>query len=345
MAVSYKDYYKILGVGRDASKEEITKAYRRLVKKYHPDRNKEDPNASEKFREVSEAYEVLKDEEKRKQYDAFGSEYVDGQEFDIPGYEGVRFHQAGGGFPRGSGFEGAGGASSFSDFFNTIFGNLGGVSSRASRGSSFENIDFSDFSGFGPSAFERKGKPVKGRDTEAELPLNLEEIYHGGEHKLTLNIIETMPDGNRRERQETYDVTIPPGVADGSKIRLSGRGARGINGGPNGDLLLKVKIRPHPRFQAEDLDVTGELRLAPWEAALGGAFEVSTLKGPVELTVPPGTSSGARLRLKGLGLPGKNGERGDFHVRVMIDVPKRMSASEKELFEKLKKISTFKPRN
>jgi curved DNA-binding protein len=309
MAVGFRDYYETLGVPRDASSEDIRRAYRKLAREHHPDVNK-DPAAEDRFKEVSEAYEVLRDEEKRKRYDRLGSNWKAGQ--DVSGAQGFE------------GFEGFGnggsgdvrvdfGSGDFSDFFEGIFGSRAGGRAGGRRGG---------FEGF----------TTRGSDQEAVLELTLEEAARGGRRKLTL--------GDGRD----YDVEIPRGVRDGQRIRLAGEGTRGAGGGPAGDLFLRVRLKPHPRFEVSGLDLQTELRVTPWEAALGAAVEVPTLDGVAKVKVPPGSSSGRKLRLRGQGMPGPRGEEGDLYAEIMIDVPKKLSRKERSLFEELAQVSDFNPR-
>ncbi len=326
MGVEYKDYYKILGVPRNASQEEITKAFRRLARKYHPDMNPNDPEAEKKFKEINEAYEVLKDPEKRKRYDMLGANWEHGQNFEPPPwFENIRFTFGGKGR---EGFKKSG----FSDFFDLIFGDLfsgfetGGKGfSRTIRFSPFEDAEFG-FEDFGPS---------KGEDVEATIELTLEEAYRGGKKIITIQDPAT-------GTTKTLEVNIPAGVSEGSKIRLAGQGRPGP-GGRRGDLFLKVKLIPHPKFTVEGNNVIYDLPLAPWEAVLGTTVTVPTLDGMVELKVPPGINSGQKLRLKGKGL-GRGAKKGDQLVRVRIKSPKYLTPEERELWEKLAKISNFNPR-
>ncbi len=319
MSVSYKDYYKILGVSRDASKEDIAKAYKKLARKYHPDLNKDDKKAEERFKEVNEANEVLKDPEKRKLYDQLGPNWKDGQNFQRPpGFENMNFGFSGA--PGGS----AGGFGGFSDFFETLFG--GGFAGQGAQFSgSFGGRD-SRFAGFNQG-------PRRGSDVEATLTLTLEEAFNGGKKSVALQ----MPSGRR-----SLEVNIPAGVKPGARIRLSGQGEEGRGGG-NGDLYLRVQVAPHHDFSLDDADVIYDLNLAPWEAALGAKVRVPTLSGAVELNISPGTSSGKKLRLRGKGL-GAGQAKGDQFVRIGIAVPDSLSPEEQELWTKLRDASRFKPR-
>jgi len=315
MAVKYKDYYEILGVPRTATQEEIQRAYRKLARKYHPDVNKE-PGAEEKFKEINEAYEVLKDPEKRKRYDQLGAHWKTGQDFTPPpGWE-VHFDFGPG---AGKGVEdiifgfGGRGSSGFSDFFEALFGGM----RRGQAGA--------ETSGF--------TRVRDGADQEATIRISLEDAYHGAQKIITL------PNSHK-----TYEVKIPAGILPGQKIRLAGQGEPGIGGGRSGDLYLKVEIEPHPVYRLEGRDLYMNLPIAPWEAALGGDVTVDTIAGPVTIRIPSGTQSGQKLRLKGKGMPNPKGAPGDLYAVVQIMVPKHLTAKERELFEKLRDISTFNPR-
>lgn len=314
MPVDYKDYYQTLGVARGASQEEIQKAYRKLARKYHPDVSKE-PNAEAKFKDLSEAYEVLKDPEKRQKYDQFGSAWKQARQTGQapPGWEGIHFDFGPGG-AGGFRFEGAGpggfGGSGFSDFFDMLFGGQGGV-----RG----------FGGGGRGA----GGARRGADQEAGLTLSLEEAARGGRRELTLT--DPATGGSK-----TLAVKIPPGVKPGGKIRLAGQGSPGPGGGPAGDLYLRVELAPHPKLRIQGTDLHATVPIAPWEAALGGQADVPTLNGPSTVKIPPGTSSGRRVRLRGKGFPRAKGEAGDLYAEFRIVVPEELSKEERELYEKLR---------
>ena len=300
MAVEFKDYYEVLGVPRDASQDDIRRAYRKLAREYHPDLNQE-TDAEERFKELGEAYEVLSDPEKRERYDRLGAQW--------------------------RAQERAPGGGDFEDFFDRQ-GYGGDVRFE------FGDGDFSDFFGrlFGDGAGMRTSGPLRGLDREALLELSLEDAIAGGRRRLTL-------DGGR-----SLDVNFPAGVREGQLIRLAGRGAPGRDGGPPGDLYLRVRLKPHSTFrrQGDDLDV--DLSVAPWEAALGATVPVPTLTGTARVKVPAGSSSGRRLRLRGRGLPKQGGGHGDLHAIVKITVPKHPSDQERELLEKLAEVSDFDPR-
>ncbi len=333
MGVEYKDYYKLLGVSKTSSKEEISKAFKKLARKYHPDLNPNDPDAEKKFKEINEAHDVLKDPEKRKLYDSLGPNWKEGQNFQPPpGFENMHF--GGGG---GQGFGEAG----FSDFFETIFGGGfgGGFSGQGARFT--RQGPGGGFSGgpFGGGA----GMSRKGRDAEVEIELGLEEAYHGGKKSISLQEQVPTPGGMPQVRTKTLEVNIPKGIKDGSKIRLSGQGNPGMGGGPAGDLYLKIRIAGHPNYKVDGTTITYDLPLAPWEAVLGAKIRVPTLDGAVEMNLPAGISSGQKMRIKGKGL-GSGAKQGDQMVQVVIKSPKNISDTEKELWEKIAETSDFNPR-
>ncbi|MBN2139732.1 MAG: J domain-containing protein [Desulfovibrionaceae bacterium] len=323
MSVKYKDYYKILGVSKDASKEDISKAFKRLARKHHPDLNPGDKDAEARFKELNEANEVLKDPEKRRMYDTLGPGWQDGQNFQRPsGFENARFHFGGPGGGGAGGFE----ATGFSDFFETLFGGGAGFGT-----------------GFGGGR-EFRPRPRRGADSEAVFEIGLEDAYHGGDRSVSLQEQALGPDNRPSLRTKTLSVKIPAGVKDGQRIRLSGQGNPGLGGGPAGDLYLKLRILPHPRFKVRGADLVLDLPLAPWEAALGATVRVQTLDGAVDLKVPAGTGSGKKFKLKGRGL-GSGEERGDQIVRVMIKTPAGLNEEQERLWRQLADKSDFKPRN
>ncbi len=330
MSVEYKDYYKLLGVTKSATKEEISKAFKKLARKHHPDLNPNDPEAEKKFKEINEAYEVLKDPEKRKLYDSLGPNWQHGQNFQRPsGFQG-------GGYSYGGGQQFDAGA--FSDFFETIFGGAGGRAHFERGGGGFGG-----FGGFGGGGAYSPG-PSRGSDANATLELTLEEAYRGGNKAITLQEQTIGPDGSPRLGTKTLSVNIPAGVREGGKIRLSGQGNPGRAGGKPGDLYLKVKILPHSLFKLEEGNVILDLPLAPWEAALGTKVRVPTLDGAVEMNIPAGSSSGRKLRLAGKGLGGRD-KRGDQLVRLMIQVPPKVTDEQRALWEQLAEKSDFSPRS
>jgi len=329
--MEYKDYYKLLGVSRSAPRDEISKAFKKLARKYHPDLNPNNEAAEAKFKEINEAYEVLKDEKKRKMYDQFGSNWEHGQNFQPPpGYENMNF----GG---GGGFQGGG----FSDFFETIFGGAAGPGGAGFRGG-FQQGGYGGGGGFGGGGGYQQ-RPRRGSDSEATYELTLDEAFRGGAKSITLQEQVTGPEGIPRMTTKTLEINVPPGIKDGQKIRLAGQGNPGMSGGSKGDLYLKIRLMPHAMFKVSDSDVVLDLNLAPWEAALGTTARIPTLDGAVEMKIPSGIGSGKKLRIKGKGL-GAGAKRGDQYVRIMIQAPDQLSDDERELWEKLQDVSTFKPR-
>ncbi len=332
--MKYLDYYAVLGLSRDASAADVKKAFRKLARQYHPDVNKS-AGAEARFKEINEANEVLSDPEKRKRYDALGPNWKSGQDFTPPpGWGGFEGASSG---PGGIHFEfgGAQGAGDFSDFFSSLFGDLGGAA-RSARGRRGGN-PFAEFGGFDGGGSENFA--AHGQDFEANLSLALEDLLSREPKSLTLQVPVNRPDGTVARQSKTFQVRIPPGATDGTRIRLSGQGAGG------GNLYLNLRVAPHPIFQLHGHDLDQTLPLAPWEAVLGAKVRIPTLEGPATLTIPPGSQGGSRLRLAGKGLPDKNGSRGDIFVTLRIAIPDRPTAKEKELFEQLAKESPFHPRS
>jgi len=310
--MKYRDYYQILGLARDASAEDIKKAYRRLARKYHPDVSKES-GAEDRFKEVAEAYEVLRDPAKRAAYDQLGHNWRAGQEFrPPPGWKG-------GPTPPGGGF----GGRDFSDFFESLFGNLGGMGGMGGMGGG-------------------RGFKAPGQDRTVPLEISLEEAFRGGNRTLQLQGRERGAGGQATAPPRTLNVKIPAGVTSGQKIRLSGQGGVGAGGGSSGDLYLELTIKPHPLFKLQGRDITLELPLAPWEAALGGKIEVPTPGGSVTLNIPANTRNGQTLRLRGRGLPGQ--PPGDQLVVPRIVNPPADSEAARELFRRMARELPFDPR-
>ncbi len=319
--MEYKDYYKILGVSRDAKEDEIKKTYRKLARKYHPDVSKE-PNAEEKFKSVQEAYEVLKDEKKRAAYDQLGSNWQNGQDFrPPPNWQG--FH----GFEGGGGFEDLGGGrGDFSDFFSSIFGGGGG---RARQG------------GFRPG---RQGEfNQRGRDESAKINISLDEAFHGGAKTVHLQVQEPDVYGQMQTKTRTLKITIPKGVISGQQLRLAKQGSPGIGKGPAGDLFLEIDVTPHSAFTLQGRDIYLTLPVTPWEAALGAKVTVPTLAGPVEMKIAPGAQAGQKLRLKGRGLPGTP-VTGDQYALLQIVTPPAETESQRAFYEKMAQEMPFDPR-
>ncbi|WP_372972705.1 DnaJ C-terminal domain-containing protein [Marinobacter sp.] len=319
--MDFKDYYAVLGVSESASPEEIKKAYRKLARKYHPDVSKEE-DADTKFKDVGEAYEVLKDPEKRAEYDQlrkYGAR-DDGSFEPPPGWQSA------------SGFGGGGytdaDARQFSDFFEEIFGG-----SRRAGG----------FSGGGFGGFRQSARS-RGEDVHARLALFLEEAYHGCEKQVQFTTHEVDEHGRIVTRPKTLKVKIPAGMRDGQHIRLKGQGSPGIGGGENGDLFIEVELAPHPLFTVEGRDLLLTVPVAPWEAALGASVTVPTVGGKVNLKVPKGSNSGRKLRLKGKGLPGKH--PGDQIVVLQVVMPEQHSEEAEKLYQQLAEAEKhFNPRS
>ncbi len=309
-----RDFYEVLGVGRDASPDEIQRAYRRLARTYHPDMNK-DPEAEERFKDVSEAYDVLSDPDDRKRYDMFGHDFrhvPDGvdpatwaQGRSSAGRRAREGHSPG--FNRGGRVDFGADGFDPEDLFRDLFGSA----RRPGWGS------------------------IAGADQETELAISFDEAFRGGKRTVTI----AGPSGTR-----TLEVTIPPGVVQGQRIRLAGQGGAGSGSGPDGDLYLVVQIAPHPRFRLEGRNVHVELPVSPWEAALGTSVSVATPGGEVQMRVPAGSSCGRRLRLRHRGMPNPRGDAGDLLAEVKVKVPHTLSDDERRLFEELAKSSTFDPR-
>ena len=335
MAVQFRDYYEVLGVAKTATEDEIKWAYRKLARKYHPDVNPGDKSAEEKFKEINEAYEVLSDADKRKKYDTLGPNWKAGQDFrPPPNWEGANVE--------------------YRRLWRPLWRWAGRradlvISSRACSAAV-------------AAARRGAGFAMRGQDVEAEIPLTLEEAHRGVKRTITLQVTETCPDckgsGSKDgktcptcrgagavRRPKSLEVTIPPGVRDGSVIRLAGQGEPGSSGAPAGDLFLRVRLQPHRLFNTiGENDVQIELPVAPWEAALGAKIPVPTLDGPVEMKIPAGAQGGQRLRLRGQGLNRRGGGRGDEYVKIRIVNPPKLTPKEKELFEKLAAESRFNAR-
>lgn len=327
--MDFKDYYAVLGVSESASPEDIKKAYRKLARKYHPDVSKEE-NAIDRFKDVGEAYEVLKDPEKRAEYDQLRKygRRSDGSFEPPPGWQSA------------SGFGGGGyteaDARQFSDFFEEIFG--GG------RREGFAGAGFGrDFgSGFGGGF--RQSARMRGEDVHARLALFLEEAFHGCEKQVSFTVQDTDDHGRVTARRKTLNVKIPAGMREGQHIRLKGQGSPGFGGGEPGDLFIEVELAPHPHFSVEGRDVLVTVPITPWEAALGASVTVPTVGGKASVKVPKGSTSGRKLRLKGKGFPGKH--PGDQIVVLQVSLPEKHSAEAEKLYQKLSELEhNFNPRS
>jgi len=308
MAVKFRDYYETLGLSRGATDEQIRGAYRKLARKHHPDVNPGNKDAEEKFKEINEAYSVLSDPQKRKQYDELGQNWKAGADFKPPPdwRRDVRIDFGD--------LDDLGGSAGFSDFFESMFG-------AARRGAGRRGAGFA----------------TRGRDLEAQIRIPLEEAHRGTTRTIALR----GPDG----KQKSIRVNIPAGVSDGELIYLPNEGEAGAGGASSGDLFVTVRLEPHPLFKVlDDGNVETDLPVSPWEAALGARVRVPTLDGPVELSVPPNTQTGQRLRLRGQGMSRKDRGRGDQYVRIQIVNPPSLSPTERDLFQKLASESRFDPR-
>ena len=337
MPISYKDYYQILGVRRDASADQIKRAFRDLARKYHPDKVKpEQKKASEeKFKEINEAYEVLKSPEKRKLYDAYGENW----ESVKTGPGGSSDSQSGSSYSSGSGagqsywhgagkdgfeyhFEGTG----FSDFFEHLFGRGGmegdGAFNRMRSGSASYS--------------------ARGSDVEGELLVTLNEVLHGAKRRVSFSLRNPQTGS---EEKRNFNVHIPIGVREGQRLRIAGLGEAGFGSGPAGDLYLRVRYAEHPDVRVQGRDLYYELFISPWEGTLGAKVNVDTLEGTLRINIRPGTPSGRKLRVRNRGLPDSKGNRGDLFVIPQIVCPEHLNSEERDLWEKLAKTSRFNPRN
>lgn len=307
--MEYKDYYKILGVARDAPQADIKRAFRKLARKYHPDVSKE-PNAEARFKEVNEANEVLHDPEKRAAYDALGSGWQPGQDFRPP---------PGGGRSQREYRFSTDETADFSDFFSSIFGNSGGFRTHGS-----------------------KPRPRRGQDQTARLRIALEDAYRGVTRQLHLDVPEFDSDGRSVTHARTLNVRIPAGVTQGQQIRLAGQGTPGTQGASAGDLFLEIDLEPHPFLRPEGRNIHLNLPIAPWEAALGATVPVPTLAGAVNLKIPAGTQTGKRMRLKGRGLPGD--PPGDAYIVIEVTAPPADTEAAQDAYRRLAEACPFNPR-
>lgn len=312
--MQYKDYYEILGVDKKASQDEIKKAYRKLAKKYHPDAHPGDKKSEDKFKEANEAYEVLGDEEKRKKYDQFGKEgqFSNGYNFDPSQYgfgSNVRYE-----------YRNAGGDNDFSDFFNMFFG-----------GSSFDADGIFGNKSGRSRGFRQQSYSMDGEDSEAIIEITAEEGFVGAEKKVGLRT---------ESGDKTISFKIPAGIRQGEKIKLAGQGNPGMNGGRNGDLYLVISFKAGDGFELDGMDLVSTLELAPWDAALGAEIPFNTLDGKILVKIPPGIQTENRIRVGGKGYKANNGQRGDLYLRVKIVNPAVLNREQRELYEKLRDIST-----
>jgi curved DNA-binding protein len=322
--MEFRDYYEVMGVKRDATQDEIKRAYRKLARTYHPDVSSDD-NAEEKFKEVGEAYEVLKDPEKRAAYNQLGKDHKAGQDFrPPPGWdEGFEFSGAGGGAGAGYAGYGGAGAEQFSDFFEDLF--------RQSQSA-------------GQGHGSRGGQQfnMRGEDRHARITIDLRDSYSGATRSITLHAPEVTDDGHVSTRDITLNVKIPQGIRDGQKIRLAGQGSPGFGGSKAGDLFLEVEFKADRTYRVDGGDVYLNLPVAPWEAALGGKVKVPLPSGDVELKIPADSNQGSKMRLKGKGLPGK--EPGNLYVVLDVQLPPADNDEAKALYEKMAEAMPFDPR-
>lgn len=318
--MEYKDYYKILGVERSAGDDEIKRAYRRLARKYHPDVSSE-PDADDRFKETNEAYEVLRDPEKRAAYDRIDPNQARTQ----TGTGGAGFQPPPGwdqGFDfRGGGYTESGDASSFSDFFESLFGR-GGFAGGGRRSQGFAS--------------------PRGQDHIARVELDLEDAFTGGKRRVTLSAPEVNAQGQTVERARSLNVTIPKGVRAGQQLRLAGQAKSGANGAAPGDLYLEIGFKPHPHYRLDGVDLILDLPVAPWEAALGATVKAPTPEGPVDLRIPPDSKDGKRMRLRGRGMPGR--VPGDLYVVLHISLPPADNATARAVYERMAQEMPFNPR-
>jgi len=306
--MEFKDYYSVMGVARDATQDEIKRAYRKLARKYHPDVSKE-ADAEVRFKELGEAYEVLKDPEKRAAYDQLGANWKAGQDFRPPPDWDAGFEFSGG-YQEGS---------AFSDFFESLFGRAGARHAGT------------------------QGFSARGEDHHARILIDLEDAFHGATRTITLHAPQLDGQGHVRTRERTLNVRIPRGIRQGQHIRLAGQGTPGLGGGVAGDLYLDVEFKPHRLYRVDGRDLYLDLPLAPWEAALGARVKVPTPEGIVDLTIPSASTAGRKLRLKGRGIPGT--PAGDLYVVLQIALPPADSESARQLYRTMQQELAFNPRS
>jgi len=317
--MEYKDYYKILGVERGATQDEIKRAYRKQARSFHPDVNKE-ADAEAKFKDAGEAYEVLKDPEKRAAYDELGANWKQGQDFRPPPNWDAGFEFSGGGYTQAD-------ASQFSDFFEQMFGGM-----RGARGGA----------GFGGGGFSQREFHAQGQDHHAKIEIDLADAFSGAKRAITLRVPQVDAEGHVVVKDRTLNVTIPKGIREGQSIRLAGQGSPGMGKGPAGDLYLEVRFAPDPLYRVDGKDIYLDLPVAPWEAALGASVKAPTPVGPVMLKIPPNSTEGRTMRLKGRGLPGK--PPGDFYAVLKVVLPSADTDKAKEIYREMERELPFNPR-
>lgn len=312
--MQYKDYYQIMGLSRDASQDEIKRAYRKLARKYHPDVSKE-ADAEAKFKELGEAYEVLKDPEKRVAYNQLGANWKSGQDFKPPPNWDEGFEFKGGGFTSGD-------AGDFSDFFEQLFGRAGFQSAGTGR---------------------QHGEHLRGQDSHAKIHIDLEDSYRGATRNISLSTPEMNAQGQLQVKHRSLNVKIPKGIKPGQHIKLAGQGNPGLGGGQAGDLFLEIAFNNHPTYRVSESDVYLDLPVTPWEAALGAKIKVPTPEGAVDLKIPPNSRQGSKLRLAGRGLPAK--APGDFYVVLQIVLPPANTDQAIVAYQNMQHALNFNPRS
>ncbi len=333
--MEYKDYYQIMGIERSSTQDEIKRAYRKLARKYHPDVSKES-NAEARFKEVGEAYEVLKDPEKRAAYDQLGANWKAGQDFNAPPDWDAGFEFGGGGYTGKSGYQSQGfsgaDAEAYSDFFESLFGQ------------SFRQGDSQSQSGYQ----QQSGFNSTGSDHHAKILVDLEDAMHGTTRSISLRVPGVDRSGHVSTKERILKINIPKGIKQGQHIRLIGQGNPGMGKeGKAGDLYLEIEFNPHSIYRVEGRDVYLDLPLAPWEAALGANIKVPTPGGVVDMKIKPGATNENKMRLKGRGIPASSGNNntGDLYVVLQITLPAAKTESEKAIFEKMKQVFNFNPRS
>jgi curved DNA-binding protein len=310
--MEYKDYYAIMGVDKNATQDELKRAYRKLARKFHPDVSKE-PDAEQKFKELGEAYEVLKDPEKRAAYDQLGTNWQAGQDFHPPPDWDAGFEFSGGGFTSGD-------SADYSDFFDSLFGHADARQTYRRTG----------------------GIHARGEDHHAKIVIDIEDAYHGATRMITLKVPMLDTQGHIITREHSLNVRIPKGIRQGQQIRLAGQGAPGIGDGKPGDLYLEVDINPHSLYRVDGRDLYFDLPLAPWEAALGAKVKIPTPQGAIDLTIPANSRAGRKLRLKGRGIPGN--PAGDIYLVLQIALPAANTDEEKAIYREMEQKLAFNPR-
>lgn len=344
-SVQFKDYYDVLGIDRNASEQQVRAAFRKRARELHPDVNRDDPQASEKFKDLNEAHEVLSSADKRAMYDRFGEEWQRYRDAGVSPSDAQYTRRASPDEDFESWFTGdngsftyrtsGGGNERFSDFFNLLFGNQGEPAGRSRI---------------------RQNRPQRGTDSELTTTVTLEEAFTGTTRQVTIKAPEACPicdgSGTARgatcprcdgsgivERQKQLEVRIPTGVRTGSRVRIAGQGASGSLGGPAGDVYLVIRVLPHPRYERNGADLVAEVHVPLYAALLGGETVADTLSGPIALTIPAGTQHGQLFRLRGKGMPvlgSKSGEHGDLRLRVVVDIPTDLTEEERHAFERLR---------